>query len=127
MSTPLFLSGVSVTKRPEENSLRGLLWTLLPTGNHSAGRLALCPMRRHQPFSSGAAQMGVSQRRNFNALPGVQMLEPLPDLPGVRFLMVAGVLANAREPNRALAFAKFLASPSAAAVIKAKGMEPYAP
>jgi ABC-type molybdate transport system substrate-binding protein len=40
---------------------------------------------------------------------------------------VAGVLANAREPNGALAFAKFLASPSAVAVIKAKGMEPYAP
>jgi ABC-type molybdate transport system substrate-binding protein len=55
------------------------------------------------------------------------MLEPLPDLPGVKFLMVAGVLANAREPNRALAFAKFLASPPAVAVIKAKGMEPYAP
>ena len=74
-----------------------------------------------------AAQMGVAQRRNFNTLRGVQMLEPLPDLPGVKFLMVAGVLANAREPNGALAFAKFLASPSAVAVIKAKGMEPYAP
>ena len=80
-----------------------------------------------QAVASGAAQMGVAQRRNFNTLPGVQMLEPLPDLPGVKFLMVAGVLANAREPNGALAFAKFLASPSAAAVIKAKGMEPYAP
>jgi molybdate transport system substrate-binding protein len=80
-----------------------------------------------QAVASGAAQMGVAQRRNFNTLPGVQMLEPLPDLPGVKFLMVAGVLANAREPNGALAFAKFLASPSAVAVIKAKGMEPYAP
>jgi molybdate transport system substrate-binding protein len=80
-----------------------------------------------QAVASGAAQMGVAQRRNFNTLPGVQMLEPLPDLPGVKFLMVAGVLANAREPNAALAFAKFLASPSAVAVIKAKGMEPYAP
>jgi molybdate transport system substrate-binding protein len=80
-----------------------------------------------QAVASGAAQMGVAQRRNFNTLPGVQMLEPLPDLPGVKFLMVAGVLANAREPNGALAFAKFLASPSAAAVIKANGMEPYAP
>jgi molybdate transport system substrate-binding protein len=80
-----------------------------------------------QAVASGATQMGVAQRRNFNTLPGVQMLEPLPDLPGVKFLMVAGVLANAHEPNGALAFAKFLASPSAAAVIKAKGMEPYAP
>jgi ABC-type molybdate transport system substrate-binding protein len=55
------------------------------------------------------------------------MLEPLPNLPGVKFLMVAGVLANAREPNGALAFARFLASPSAVVVIRAKGMEPYAP
>jgi len=34
-----------------------------------------------QAVASGAAQMGVAQRRNFNTLPGVQMLEPLPDLP----------------------------------------------
>lgn len=80
-----------------------------------------------QAVASGAAQIGVAQRRNFNTLPGVQMLEPLPDLPGVAFLMVAGVTGHAREPQGALAFARFLASPAAAAEIRAKGMEPFVP
>jgi molybdate transport system substrate-binding protein len=77
-----------------------------------------------QTAASGAAQLAVAQRRNFIALNGVQMLEPLPDLPGMNFLMEAGVVAHAREPDGAMAFAKFLSSPARAAVIRAKGMEP---
>jgi molybdate transport system substrate-binding protein len=75
--------------------------------------------------ASGSAAVGVAQRRNFIALKDVAMLEPLPDLPGIKFLMVAGVLANAHEPAAAMAFAKFLSSPAVAPVIIAKGMEPY--
>jgi molybdate transport system substrate-binding protein len=75
--------------------------------------------------ASGAAQLGVAQRRNFISLGGVQLLEPMPDLPGIKFLMVAGVVAGAHEPDAALAFAKFLASPAVAPIIVAKGMEPY--
>jgi molybdate transport system substrate-binding protein len=78
-----------------------------------------------QAVASGSAQIGVAQRRNFISLSGVQLLEPLPDLPGIKFLMVAGVLDGAREPAGATAFAKFLSSPSVAPVIRAKGMEPY--
>lgn len=76
--------------------------------------------------ASGGAQLGVAQKRNFNTLPGVSLLEPLPDIPGIKFLMVAGVVTGAHEREGALAFAKFLASPAAAPVIVAKGMEPYA-
>jgi len=75
--------------------------------------------------ASGAAQLGVAQRRNFISLPGVQLLEPMPDLPGIKFLMVAGVVAGAHERDAALAFAKFLASPGFVPVLVAKGMEPY--
>jgi len=78
-----------------------------------------------QAVASGSAAIGVAQRRNFIALSGVQLLEPLPDLPGIKFLMVAGVPANAREPAAASAFARFLAAPARADVIRAKGMEPY--
>jgi molybdate transport system substrate-binding protein len=75
--------------------------------------------------ASGGAQMGVAQRRNFMSLPGVAMLEPLPDLPGFKFLMVAGVVTGARERDGALAFAKYLAAPARAEIIKANGMETY--
>jgi molybdate transport system substrate-binding protein len=75
--------------------------------------------------ADGGAQLGVAQRRNFIALAGVQLLEPLPNLPGINFMMVAGVVAKAREPDAATALAKFLSSPARLPVIKAKGMEAY--
>jgi molybdate transport system substrate-binding protein len=74
---------------------------------------------------TGGAQMGVAQRRNFLPLSGVAMLEPLPDVPGMKFLMVAAVVTGARQPDAALALAKYLSSPARAAVITANGMEPY--
>src|SRR5579883_2082937 len=67
-----------------------------------------------QAVASGAAQIGIAQKRNFNALPGIE------------FLMVAGVVKGTHEHDAALAFARFLASPAAAPTIVAKGMEPYA-
>ena len=54
------------------------------------------------------------------------MLEPLPDIPGMKFLMVAGVVKGSHEHDGAVALAKFLSSPAVASTIMAKGMEPYA-
>jgi molybdate transport system substrate-binding protein len=79
-----------------------------------------------QLVAAGGAQIGVAQRRNFNTLKGVELLEPLPDLPGIKFLMVAGVVKGAHEHDGALAFAKFLSSSAVASTIVAKGMESYA-
>lgn len=76
--------------------------------------------------ASGGAQIGIAQKRNFNTLAGVQLLEPLPDIPGIKFLMVAGVIKGSHEHDAALAFAKFLASPTVVPIIVAKGMEPHA-
>jgi molybdate transport system substrate-binding protein len=79
-----------------------------------------------QLIAAGGAQIGVAQRRNFNTLKGVELLEPLPDIPGIKFFMVAGVVAGTHERDAAMAFAKFLSSPAVAPIIVAKGMEPYA-
>jgi molybdate transport system substrate-binding protein len=79
-----------------------------------------------QLVAAGGAQIGIAQRRNFNTLKGVELLEPLPDIAGIKFLMVAGVVKGSREHDAALAFAKFLASSAVAPTIVAKGMEPYA-
>jgi molybdate transport system substrate-binding protein len=75
---------------------------------------------------AGGAQLGVAQKRNFNTLKGVELLEPLPDIAGIKFLMVAGVVKGSHEHDGALALAKFLSSPAVASTIVAKGMEPYA-
>jgi molybdate transport system substrate-binding protein len=75
---------------------------------------------------AGGAQIGVAQKRNFNTLKGVELLEPLPDIAGIKFLMVAGVVTGTKQHDAAAAFAKFLSSAAVAPVIVAKGMEPYA-
>jgi molybdate transport system substrate-binding protein len=79
-----------------------------------------------QLVAAGGAQIGVAQRRNFNTLKGVELLEPLPDIPGIKFLMVAGVVKGSHARDAAVALAKFLSSPAVAPIIVAKGMEPYA-
>ena len=79
-----------------------------------------------QAVATGAAQIGIAQKRNFNTLKGVELLEPLPDIPGIKFLMVSGVVTGAKQHDAALAYAKFLSSSAVAPVIVAKGMEPYA-
>jgi molybdate transport system substrate-binding protein len=76
-----------------------------------------------QAVLSGAAQLGVAQRRNFISLKGVEMLEPLPDLPGMKFVMDGAVVAGAHEREGAMALLRFLAS--AAITIRARGMEAY--
>jgi molybdate transport system substrate-binding protein len=76
-----------------------------------------------QAVASGAAELGVAQRRNFLSLKGVEMLEPLPDLPGMRFLMDGAVVAGSHEREPAMALLRFLSS--AAITIRARGMEAY--
>jgi molybdate transport system substrate-binding protein len=74
--------------------------------------------------ADGGAQIGVAQRRNFIALKGVELLEPLPDLPGMKFVMVGGLVAGSHESEAGKALLSYLASPAVAATITARGMEP---
>src|SRR5258708_31651114 len=85
----------------------------LPQGGDAAAQLV----------AAGGAQIGIAQRRNFNTLAGVALLEPLPDLPGIKFLMVAGVVNAAPERDPAMAFPQFLPSPPAVPPILPKALE----
>jgi molybdate transport system substrate-binding protein len=76
--------------------------------------------------ATGEAQIGIAQRRNFFKLNTVQNLEPLPDIPGIKFLMAGGVATSAREPNAGRELAQYLSSAANAPIIVANGMEPYA-
>ena len=56
--------------------------------------------------------------------PGVDLVGPFPAEVQQEVFYVAAVAANARDADAAKAFLAFLTAPAAAAVIKAKGMEP---
>jgi molybdate transport system substrate-binding protein len=70
------------------------------------------------------AEMAVQQIPELMATPGIQFVGPLP--PEIQYMTVfsAGVVAEAAQPDVAEAFIRFLGTPAAAKVIRAKGMEP---
>lgn len=57
-------------------------------------------------------------------VPGAELVGPLPTELQTTIVYSAGVPANAKQPDGAKALLKFFASPEAAAVIKARGLQP---
>ena len=68
-------------------------------------------------------EIGIQQLPELMAVPGIDIVGPLP--PGIQSVSTfcAGVSTGARDAEAGRAFIKFLASPAAAAVLRAKGME----
>jgi molybdate transport system substrate-binding protein len=74
--------------------------------------------------SSGVAEMGLQQVSELMSNPEVDVIGMLP--PGLQQITLysAGVTASAREPKAAAALIAALSAPSAAAIFKAKGLDP---
>ena len=72
---------------------------------------------------SGEAEVGVQQIGELLAVSGVQV-QPLPAEINHVTPFAAGRFADAKNPEAAGAFVKFLSSPDAVSAIKAKGMDP---
>ena len=75
--------------------------------------------------ANGEAEIGVAQF----PLPvaGIEIIGPLPgDLQGT-IVFAAVIMGGTKSPEAAKALVEFLRTPEAAAVIKAKGLEPAAP
>ena len=73
-----------------------------------------------------SADIVISQPMEILATPGFELVGWLPEELQDReqFTWALAITANAKEPTAGRAFIQFLTSPSSAAVIKAKGMEP---
>jgi molybdate transport system substrate-binding protein len=69
----------------------------------------------------GEAEIGIAV---INFVPGADFVGPLPAELQTYLQFVVGVGTSAKETEAAKALVKFLTSDAAAAVIKAKGMEP---
>jgi molybdate transport system substrate-binding protein len=68
-------------------------------------------------------EIGIQQMPELMAVPGIDIVGPLP--PGIQSVSVfsAGLSTAAREPEGGRALIKFLAAPAAAKVMRDKGME----
>lgn len=75
-------------------------------------------------ITSGQAEIGFQQISELIESPGVDYVGPLPSEVQNITVFSSGIHSKAKEPEAAKALVKFLASPSAASVIKKHGMEP---
>lgn len=72
------------------------------------------------------AELAVQQIPELMAVPGIELVGPLPREIQVTTVSSAGIFASAREPAAAQALLDFLSTPASAGVFKAKGHEPAA-
>jgi molybdate transport system substrate-binding protein len=72
----------------------------------------------------GQAELGIQLISEIVSVPGAELLGPLPAELQAMTVISAGIVTTASEPDAARVLLKFLSSPSAAAAIKASGMEP---
>jgi molybdate transport system substrate-binding protein len=78
-------------------------------------------------FVSGEAEIVVLFIPTIVAAPKVELVGPFPSELQTYISFTAGMSTSVKEPEAAQALLKFLTSPAAVAVIRAKGMEPGAP
>ncbi len=72
----------------------------------------------------GEAEIGLQQMPELIAVPGIDIVGPVPGEMQSITIFAAGIPTNAKDAEAGKALAKFLTSPAATAVIKAKGMQP---
>lgn len=77
-----------------------------------------------EAVARGEAELGFTQISEILPYAGAELAGPLPPEIQLYTVFPAAVGANARQPEAARALIKFLTTPAAASVIKAKGLEP---
>jgi molybdate transport system substrate-binding protein len=73
---------------------------------------------------SGEAEIGVAQASELAAVPGTQVIGPLPGDLNSRIVFSAGIGSTSSNPAAAKLLIELLKSPTGAAVLKSKGMDP---
>jgi molybdate transport system substrate-binding protein len=76
--------------------------------------------------AAGSAEIAIQQIPELMAVPGIELVGPLPAEIQLVTVSSAGVFADAGDAEAASGFIRFLLTPAAARVMKAKGLEPMA-
>ena len=77
--------------------------------------------------ANGEAEIGVLQFQLLFSIAGIEIVGPLPGDLQDGTVFSAAIMSGTRDAEASKALISFLRAPEAAAVIKAKGMEPAAP
>jgi len=74
--------------------------------------------------AAGKAEIAIQQIPELLAVPGIELVGPLPSEIQLVTVTAAGVFSGAEQAAAARSLIEFLAAPAAARVIQAKGLEP---
>ena len=77
--------------------------------------------------AEGKAEVALHQMQELMAVPGIEIVGPLPGDLQETFVFSAAIMTDANNVKAAKALIEFLRTPEARTVIKAKGMEPSIP
>jgi molybdate transport system substrate-binding protein len=77
--------------------------------------------------ANGEAEIAVHQFQELIQVAGIEIVGPLPGDLQDTIVFSAAIMASAKNTDVAKALVNFLRTPDAAAMIKAKGMEPATP
>ena len=77
--------------------------------------------------ANGEAEIGVHVIQEVISVAGIEVVGPLPGDLQNTIVFAAAIMASAKDAEASKALVNFLRTPEAAAVIKAKGMEPATP
>ncbi len=72
----------------------------------------------------GEVEMGIAQASEIAAVPGTQVVGPLPGDLNSAIVFAVGVGATSKDPAAARSLIELLTGPTGAAVLKSKGMDP---
>lgn len=78
---------------------------------------------RFEAVARGDVEIGFNQISEILAAPGVELVGPLPAAIQNYTLLAAGIVASSKAPEAGRALLRFIASPDAQAIWKAKGFE----
>jgi molybdate transport system substrate-binding protein len=73
---------------------------------------------------AGKAELAIQQIPELMAVPGIDLVGPLPQELQTISVVTAGIFADSRQAVAAQALLEFLATPASARVFRAKGLEP---
>ena len=74
--------------------------------------------------AKGEVEMGVAQASEIAAVPGAQVVGPLPGDLNSAIVFAVGIGSASKDPAAAKSLIELLTSPTGAAVLKSKGMDP---
>lgn len=74
--------------------------------------------------AKGEVEMGIAQASEIAAVPGAQVVGPLPGDLNSAIVFAVGIGSMSKDPAAAKSLIELLTSPTGAAVLKSKGMDP---